>query len=85
MDDVSTSMDSFIDSEIISGRMKKCPFCGIPSELMSGCNYVTCFCKKGYNGKSEYCWLCMLPKYKPDPLKSETDHMCCNDKSHNSH
>jgi hypothetical protein len=87
--------DEFILEQLSSGKMKRCPFCGIPSELASGCNYVTCFCKKGFNGKSEYCWVCLLPKYRPDPASlgekeaENNDYKpqsgACNDKSHNSH
>lgn len=69
-------MDEYITAGLANQTIKLCPFCGVPSELASGCNYVTCFCKQGMNGKSEWCWVCVLPKYTADG---------CNDKTHNSH
>lgn len=69
-----TNEDEFIVEQLKSGVMKRCPFCGIPSELGSGCNYVTCFCKLGRDQKSEWCFLCGRPKWSE-----------CNDQSHNSH
>jgi hypothetical protein len=36
--------NELIRVEINSGRIKRCPKCGWPSELMSGCNFVTCQC-----------------------------------------
>lgn len=36
--------DPFIQGEVIKGTMKRCPKCGWPSELMSGCNFVECKC-----------------------------------------
>lgn len=77
-----SKIDEYIMIGIAAKTIRKCPFCGWPSELASGCNYVTCYCKGGFNSKAEWCWHCQLPKYKPDP-KNPGD--CCNDKSHNSH
>ncbi len=73
--------DEYIRNGLASKTIKRCPFCSVPSELASGCNYVTCFCKMGFNLKSEWCWLCELPKYKPF---KDGGH-CCNNKTHNSH
>lgn len=69
--------EDWIIQGIQQNTLKRCPFCGILSELISGCNYVTCICKQGLNGKSEWCWLCGKPKY----LAVEG----CNEASHNSH
>ena len=66
--------DPLIEAELQTGLLKRCPFCGIPSGLQTGCNYVTCFCKLGKEQKSEWCFLCGRPKWTE-----------CNDKSHNSH
>ena len=65
------------------GMIKLCPFCGGRNNLISGCNYVTCLCKGGFNGKAEFCWKCNKAKYKPDPKNINGG--CCNDKTHNSH
>lgn len=54
--------------------LKPCPYCGQWSELVSGCNYVTCVCKGGEKKMGEWCFLCGLPKYE-----------ACNDRTHNSH
>ena len=76
-------MEDYINDGIKNETIKLCPFCGIPSELASGCNYVTCFCKRGFNEKSEWCWVCKLPKFQPDPVADSNG--ACNDQSHNSH
>lgn len=34
----------YIKDGIASGTIKLCPWCGRLSELMSGCNFVTCVC-----------------------------------------
>jgi hypothetical protein len=67
-------LDEWLVAALQAGTVKKCPFCGILSELISGCNYVTCVCKQGNEQKSEWCWLCNQPKYS-----------VCNDPTHNSH
>ena len=54
--------------------LKQCPYCSQWSELVSGCNYVTCVCRGGQKQMGEWCWLCARPKYE-----------VCNDPSHNSH
>jgi len=74
--------EDYISTGISDGIIKLCPFCGIPSELINGCNYVTCICKRGLNEKSEWCWLCGLPKYQPNP---QNNLGCCNEREHNSH
>jgi len=66
--------DKLVQQKLADGTYKRCPFCGQLSELISGCNYVTCVCKKGKGQKSPWCWLCGKKKY-----------IECNDKSHNSH
>lgn len=68
--------EDFISKQIETGVYKLCPFCGIPTDKIDGCNYVTCFCKKGKNNKSEWCFKCSKPKYIDGG---------CNDKTHNSH
>ena len=69
-------MDPLIQQEIQNGKIKLCPHCSAPGELMSGCNYIKCpLCN------NEWCFLCNLPKYKP--ISDQKD--CCNDKTHNSH
>lgn len=40
-------------------------------------------CPGGFNGKSEWCWICCKPKYQPDPKNVGLG--CCNDQTHNSH
>jgi len=74
------SSDTYIINGIKKGTIKLCPFCGVASELASGCNYVTCFCKGGFNKKSEWCWVYVLAKYY-----SESRDLACNDKYHNSY
>lgn len=77
------SEDVYIQKCIASGIIKQCPFCGWLCELQSGCNYVTCYCKGGFNSKAEWCWQCVLPKYKSDPKNPDSGF--CNNKAHNSH
>jgi hypothetical protein len=73
--------DEYIKSGLLAGTIVLCPFCSIPTELASGCNFVSCICKRGIAQKSEFCFQCKLPKYQPiDPGGP-----CCNDASHNSH
>lgn len=74
--------DAYITTGLQNGTIKKCPFCDALTELASGCNYVTCYCKRGKDQKSEFCFLCGLPKYVPI---LNSGGACCNDKTHNSH
>ena len=73
-------IDEFVKQKLYDGSYKRCPFCGQLSELISGCNYVTCVCKQGKGNISAWCWKCSLPKYEVWKKL-----LACNDKSHNSH
>ena len=71
-----TDSEIFIEKQLELGKLKKCPFCQIPTEKISGCNYLECPCKGGHNNKGEWCFVCKKGKYLEKG---------CNDKSHNSH
>lgn len=76
----SSDKSGYIETGLQQQSIKTCPFCGAYSELIGGCNYVTCWCKQGFNGKSEWCWLCGRPKYQP-----WNGAVACTDPAHNSH
>jgi hypothetical protein len=44
--------DEYIKSGLLAGTIVLCPFCSIPTELASGCNFVSCICKRGIAQKS---------------------------------
>lgn len=70
-------IDNYINAGLENGSIRLCPFCKVPGELASGCNYIKCpmpDCQK------EWCWLCGNPKYN-----SSIGLPACNDPKHNSH
>lgn len=80
---IEAETDEYISNGLRDGTIKLCPFCKAPTELISGCNYLCCICKSGFNDKSEWCWQCCKPKYQPDPKNA--DGGVCIDVTHNSH
>lgn len=80
--------EGYIAEGIALGTIKRCPFCGSPGELASGCNYIKCPAAVGENNSKkkcngEWCWVCHKPKYRAIPNKTELGF--CNDSKHNSH
>ncbi len=73
---IGVSSEKYIQKQLKDKVYKLCPFCGIVTEKISGCNYLQCPCKGGFKKKGEWCWICEKGKYLKDG---------CNDKSHNSH
>ena len=69
--------DEYIKSGLANGTIKICPFCGVPGELASGCNYIKC---PRTECLQEWCWICRNPKFKP-----AAGLPACNDPTHNSH
>jgi len=93
-------IENYILEGIRAKTIKLCPFCKTPTELATGCNYLTCPCGGGVNRRGEWCWVCTLPKYAPDPLAplaplaplgangasgANGADKCCNNRDHNSH
>ncbi len=46
--------DDYIAVGIADKTIKMCPYCGVYSELISGCNFVTCACSP----QSCWCFKC---------------------------
>lgn len=46
--------EEILEIGLANGTIKRCPYCGIGSELISGCNFVTCVC----SAQSHWCFKC---------------------------